>query len=108
MAFSVQITKQAINDLEQALTFLSERSESAAGRWYASIRKSFATLANNPTRCPEAPEAEWYGEGLRVLLHGKRRNTYRILFEIRGEVVFVLRIRHGRQDFLGPDEIQQP
>ena len=105
MAFSVQITEQARSDLAQALTFMSERSKSTASRWYAAICKSFISLANNPARCAEAPEAEWYGKGLCVLLHGKRRNTYRILFEIRGDVVYVLRVRHGRQDFLGPDEI---
>ena len=108
MVFSVEITEQALSDLEQVLTFMSGRSKPTASRWYAAIVRSLASLESNPTRCAEAPEAEWYGGGLRVLLHGKRRNTYRILFEIRGDVVFVLRVRHGRQDFLSPDEIQQP
>lgn len=40
-----------------------------------------------------------------VYLHGKRRHVHRILFEIRGQTVVVLRVRHSAQDFLGPEEI---
>jgi plasmid stabilization system protein ParE len=60
-------------------------------------------LEEDPERWPEAPEAEWH-EGLRQLLHGKRRHLHRILFEIRGQLVVVLRVRHGAQDFLGPED----
>ena len=42
------------------------------------------------------------------MFYGKRRNTYRILFEVRGNVVYILRVRHGRQDFLTPEELRPP
>jgi hypothetical protein len=61
-------------------------------------------LEENPERCAEAPDAEWHGAGLRQLLHGKRRYIYRILFEIRGDVVVVFRVRHRAQDLLGPED----
>jgi hypothetical protein len=35
----------------------------------------------------------------------KKRSAYRILFEIRGEVVYILRLRYGAQDLLGADEM---
>ena len=62
-------------------------------------------LGTNPEMYPEAPEAEWYGAGLREFYYGKRRNTYRILFEVRGSVVYILRVRHGRQDLFKAEEL---
>ena len=50
-----------------------------------------------PRRCPLAKEARAVGREIRCLSFGRRRNLYRILYEIdeqRG-VVHVLRIRHG-------------
>ena len=40
----------------------------------------------------------------RELLYGKRRGVYRILFEIRNNVVHVLRVRHSAQRPLGESE----
>jgi hypothetical protein len=36
-----------------------------------------------------------YGEEVRVLLSGKRRGVYRVLFTIRGDTVQVLTVRHS-------------
>ena len=38
-------------------------------------------------------------------VHGKRRHARRILFEIRGNLVVVLRVRHSAQDFLEPGQL---
>ncbi len=45
-------------------------------------RGKIATLKVNPQRCPIDPDSEVYGEEVRVLLHGKRRGVYRVLFTI--------------------------
>jgi plasmid stabilization system protein ParE len=63
------------------------------------------SLQDNPDRCRLAPEAEFYPGQLRQLLYGKRRGIYRILFEVQGDTVYVLRVRHGSQALLGPGEI---
>ena len=34
---------------------------------------------------------------MRQLLYGRKPHVYRILFTIEGDVVYVLRIRHGRR-----------
>jgi plasmid stabilization system protein ParE len=53
-----------------------------------------------------APENEWYEGGeLRELLYGKRQGVYRILFEVRGDTVYILRVRHGAQELLGPGDL---
>ena len=42
---------------------------------------------------------------VRQLLYGRRRQMYRILYEIRGETVYVLRLRHAARAYLDPEEI---
>lgn len=76
-----------------------------ADRWVDGILRAIRTLDQLPQRFPLSPESEWYGNNLRELYYGKRRNTYRIMFKIEGNVVYVLRIRHGRQDYLNPSEL---
>lgn len=104
MSFSVEITAPALAEIEETFAFLMRHSHPAAVRWYNRLRVAFESLRHQPVRCPLAPEDDWYDGVLRQLLHGKRRHVYRILFEVRAKTVYILRVRHGRQDLLGPDE----
>jgi plasmid stabilization system protein ParE len=104
MSWNVVIARKAAREIEGQYDWLAERSEAAANRWRDSLLAAIDSLEDNPERCSEAPEAEWH-EGLRQLLHGKRRQVHRILFEVRGQTVVVLRVRHSAQDFLGPEEL---
>ncbi|HZW33521.1 MAG TPA: hypothetical protein VFF52_22570 [Isosphaeraceae bacterium] len=40
---------------------------------------------------------------MRVLLYGKRRGVYRVLFTIRGDTVHVLTVRHSAQRSLSEE-----
>ncbi len=62
-------------------------------------------LGDNPERFELARENESYPGELRQMLYGKKRGTYRILLEIRGDTVYILRVRHSAQDFVAPEEI---
>jgi plasmid stabilization system protein ParE len=62
-------------------------------------------LEDNPQRWGLAPESDWYPGELRQLLYGKRRGVYRILYEVRGKTVYILRVRHGAQAVLEPGEL---
>jgi hypothetical protein len=44
---------------------------------------------------------------MRQLLYGHKPHMYRILFTVKGDVVYVLRIRHGRRSFLGEPLIEK-
>jgi plasmid stabilization system protein ParE len=105
MAHSVHITARALREIDEALEWLSERSRTAAARWYEQLLEAVRSLENNPERCGLAPESEWYPGKLRQLLHGKRRGVYRILFEVRGNTVYILRVRHSAQALLDPGEL---
>jgi plasmid stabilization system protein ParE len=98
MSFRVTVARKAAHEIEVQYKWIAERSLKAAERWLTSLLKAIDSLERNPDRCREAPEAE-YHPGLRQLLLGKRRRAYRILFEIRGNTVVILRVRHPAQDF---------
>jgi plasmid stabilization system protein ParE len=105
MAHSLPITARALRELDGALEWLSERSRAAAVRWHEQILEAVRSLADNPERCGLAPESEWHPGEIRQLLHGKKRGVYCILFEVRGNTVYILRVRHSAQALLGPDEL---
>jgi plasmid stabilization system protein ParE len=105
MSFRVEITRRAARDIQEQYDWLAERSPAAADRWRKALQGAVESLENNPERCPEAPEAEWYGPELRQLVLGKKHRAHRILFEIRGDVVVILRVRHSAQDLLSPEDL---
>jgi plasmid stabilization system protein ParE len=105
MSFRAQITRKAARDIAKQFQWLAENRGTAAKRWRTSLLHAIDDLEENPRRYPEALESEWYGEGLRELIFGKRKGAYRILFEIREDVVVILRVRHSAQDQLTPDDI---
>ena len=104
MAFQIHFTRTALAELEAALAWLRRRSPAAAERWFRRIEKDIATLESKPLRCPLAPEAEFYPGELRQLISAKRKNIYRILFEIREDTVYIVRIRLSAQDLLFPED----
>ena len=101
----VVMTRRAARDISQNFDWLAERSTAQANRWRNRLLLAIDTLENDPGRCPLADENVLYDGELRELLSGKRPHVFRILFEIRGEIVFILRVRHGRQDQLNSDDL---
>jgi plasmid stabilization system protein ParE len=102
MAFRVEVTPKARQDADAILEWLlAQRAGEAGLRWFRKLEEALASLAQLPTRCRLAPESPSVPFEMRQLLYGHRPHTYRILFTIEGEVVYVLRIRHGRRQYLG-------
>jgi plasmid stabilization system protein ParE len=75
MAHSVHITARALNEIDEGLAWLAQRSVTAARRWHEKLLKAVRSLEHNPARCGLAPEGEWYPGELRQLLHGKKRRV---------------------------------
>jgi plasmid stabilization system protein ParE len=105
MRYTVHITTRALLEIEASLEWLSQRSARAALRWYERLMEAIQSLETNPLRYPLAVEDELYEGELREFLHGKRRGVYRVLFEVRGNRVFIVRVRHSARDFLRPEDI---
>ena len=89
MSFRVILQPRAEQDLDDTARFLLDRSKSRAValRWLRGIRSKINTLKASPHRCPVDPDSAAYGQEIRVLLYGKRRGVYRVLFTIRGDTV---------------------
>jgi len=102
----VRLTANAERDVESVLRWFNEQSAAAAGaRWFAQLMSRIARLESHPTRCALAAEAEELGLEIRDLHFGKRRGTYRILFQIRDRTVQILRICHSARDALTGDDL---
>src|SRR5918997_5140594 len=101
--YRVEPTDKALVDAGEAYFWINEQSEAAALRWYEGLMRAFRSLEKNPLRCPLAPEGAFFEEEIRQLIYGR----YRILFMVEAETVFVLRVRHGAQAYLTPDESEE-
>jgi len=102
MKYHVEITEPADVDLEEAYCWIRDNhSPTRAAKWREGLYAKVDTLERMPERCGFAPENDWCDFELRQLLYG----SYRILFTIRADRVFVLHIRHGARRFVSPDEL---
>lgn len=103
--YRVVITPDAKDDLRLAYRYLRDRAPQAAQAWIKGIRQKIKSLASYPERAPLAFESAAFHEPIRCLLHGSgNRGTYRILFQIIENSVFVLHVRHGSRLPMEPDE----
>jgi plasmid stabilization system protein ParE len=108
MKYRVVIQPRAERDIQVAAHWILGQSGSPATalRWARNLRAKIATLKTSPERCPIDLDSDAYGAEVRVLLHGKRRGVYRVLFMIRGHAVHVLTVRHSAQRSLA-DELAE-
>ena len=104
MKYRVVIEAPAWTDIDQAYTWLRRRVPEHAVHWFNTLQEAVLGLATHPQRCPAAPEADEVGRKIRQLLHGKRSGRYRVLFEIRGDTVHILHVRHGARRHLRQEE----
>ena len=78
-----------------------------AFEWYNGLQDAINALGDFPNSHPFAPESANVA-GLRQKLYGRWRDVYRIVFQVRHETVWVLRIRHAAQEELTPEEFGLP
>jgi plasmid stabilization system protein ParE len=95
MKYRVEITDTASAEVEEAWSWLALRSRTAADRWKSALLEAVSRLEKAPLIRGLSPESEYFGREIREMLQGKRPNVYRILYEVRGTVVRVLRVRHS-------------
>ncbi len=107
MAFQVEITPIAEAQIEQAYCWYRKHNPEFADLWFRGLMNAIATLQEKPQRCTLAIENDIFPEEVRQFLYGKAKNVYRVLFTIRGTMVYALYIRHSAQAPLTLDDVEQ-
>ena len=106
MSYHVVLTSQAELDLNRIYERISRGSPKGAARWYQSFWSAIERLKKHPLSCALAFENDQFQEELRNLLFGTRRGrTYRALFVIRGDVVFIVAVRWPGERPMRPDDL---
>jgi plasmid stabilization system protein ParE len=109
MNCQVFITSRAKFQLAEFARWWAEhRDIRQAARWLDGFERAIAGLAQNPERHSFARENCLYQlpYPVRQMTYGIGMNpTHRAVFEIRGDIVFVVAIRHLAQDDLPSTEL---
>jgi plasmid stabilization system protein ParE len=107
MSYRVEPTARAEADLERLYDSLAEMDPDVAVRWYDAFLRATERLRQNPFTCGLAFENDEFDEELHHLLFGTRRGkTYRALFVVRDDVVFILCVRAPGQKPVRPEDLQ--
>lgn len=91
MKYTVKITKAAEADILTSFRWgVRNWGLDQAKKWAADIRRSIKQrLSQFPNGCPLAPDRDLDATDVRYLVVGR----YRVLFEVEGDLVRVLRVR---------------
>jgi toxin ParE1/3/4 len=99
VSYQIIIEKDAEQDIDAATAWLAQYEPAKAVAWHFDVMEAIDSLQTFPLRCPLAPESETYGRAIRHLIF----KNYRILYLVVRQTVYVLRVRHSRQDTLTPN-----
>lgn len=100
--YKVETTFAANQEIRESLRWGTEKWGGAQSRqWVQGIRRAIASLSDFPERHPLAPESEEFSEPVRQMIYGR----YRLLFNIRGNTVYVL---HCRGAYTGTEDEPTP
>ncbi len=103
--YQISLTAKAESDTEAVVRWFCDQGAATAGeRWLNSLLAKLKTLESLPERCSMAAEAAEMNLEVRELLLG-RRGTHRILFQIKGETVHILRVWHCSRDALTHEDL---
>jgi len=103
MNYRVILTPEAETDLRQSYRYIRNQAPHAARDWIRRARQSAKSLAHHPERCPLAPESASFGKPIHELFFGTgNRGTYRFLFVVLHQSVYILHVRHGSMLPLSP------
>ncbi len=106
MQYAVHVLPRAHDDVLHIATWISERSLQGAETWIVAFENLLVRLKERPLACGSAPEASAAGRDLRQALFRTRQgNTYRAVFFVQEETVYLLRVRGSGQPPLTADEI---
>lgn len=113
MAFRVEISPRAFQDLDEIAQYIEENSSfEQAEKWFNGIVAAIRTLEEMPNRCSVADESEELGEEVRLLLFGTRRRRYKVYYSVQQRTpsagtVCVFHVRHSARRSLKPYQLRE-
>jgi len=113
MAFHVEISPRAFNDLDEIARYIKQQgSFEQAEEWFNGIIAAIRTLEGMPNRCPVADESEELEQEVRLLLYGKRNRKYRVYYSILQKTpstgrVRVFHVRHWARKSLSSYRLRE-
>ncbi|MBI1319076.1 MAG: hypothetical protein GC168_09025 [Candidatus Hydrogenedens sp.] len=100
MEYRIQFRKSFQRDLEDVHAYLREEAGKAvADTWLEEVLIPIEKLSSMPRRCPQVRDVETPWPDLRYFILGGGRGRYRILFDVSGDRVLVVRIVHCSRDY---------
>jgi plasmid stabilization system protein ParE len=108
--FRVILLPRAEADIEaNAQWWATHHSVEQAVRWFEAIHEQLQSLAILPKSSGLSAEAGDFRYEIRDKLLGLgSRPSYRAVFTIKGDAVYVLTVRRGAQDVVRPDDLEAP
>ena len=103
MAFNIEITDPARDDIDSAVAYIAQVSTATARKWKTELQILILSLQEMPGRFPVIPEAGELGIPYRSALHYSHRVVFRI--DDEKNIVYVVRVYHGAQHPLIPTDI---
>jgi len=100
------LTDQAHQDIDSICDWWSKnRSARQADHWYQELVAAVDTLQLQPDRFALAVESVQLPMNLRQVNFGSgKKQTHRIVYTVRPDMILILRVRHLAQDELTADD----
>lgn len=95
MIYRVEFTRRAAEDLYTIAEWATSEAPLQGRLWVQRFLDVIQSLETFPSRHPIQPEVSERGRSVRQSVFGRNRNLYRIYYEIVGDAVRILHIRHG-------------
>lgn len=103
MAYIIKFSARAFRDIDSIVTYIQADSSANATRWRKRLKQKLLSLCTMPEACGYAPENDDTQSEVRQLLFG----SYRVLFTVTENTVFLLTIRHCSRRNIAGDELDK-
>jgi plasmid stabilization system protein ParE len=113
MAFHVEISPRAFNDLDEIARYIKQQASfGQAEKWFNGMIAAIQTLEDLPHRCRVADESEELGQEVRLLLYGKRNRRYKVYYSVQERTpstgtVRVFHVRHWARKTPDPGRLRE-
>lgn len=103
MAFQVELSAHAAQDIEEHYVWIQERNPAAAEKWFNGIMAAIHTLKDFPERCSKISEQESFTQEIRHFIYQK----HRLIFTIQNTIVYILAVRHTARKPLENEDLEE-